>query len=133
MGSFKLIFLIPFFTFAQYKAPKPTAREWLGKHDDVAHFYGSVSINEFSYQVSSWTFPKWSETKKVLISNAVTASCIFIKERYDMLKRNPTGWNWMDVFIGFWAIAIYDIFNICRFDFKRRDDYSFENKYLLVY
>lgn len=119
MGSFKLIFIIlPFLTFGQQKAPTP--REWIAKHDDVAHFYGSCGINELTYQIQGLLFPKKKEVHKVLFANLVTTSCIFIKERYDVLKAKPTGWSWADIFIGLWAILIYDIVNICRFDYKNR-------------
>ena len=50
-----------------------------------------------------------------------------------MVKKNPTGWGWMDMFIGVWAIAIYDIVKICWYDWKHRNDYSFESKKLLLY
>ena len=120
----KYLLLIPLFTLAQYKAPKPTAREWLSKHDDVTHFYGSCGINEITYQIQGLLFPKKKEVNKVLFANLVTTSCIFTKELYDTRKAKPTGFSWSDIFIGLWAILIYDIFNICRYDWKHRNDYK---------
>lgn len=99
--------------------------------DDVKHFYGSVMVNEASYQIQSWAFPKMKETPKVLISNGITLLAIFGKEWYDTKKKRPTGFSCDDIFVGSWAIPIYDIFNICRNDWKHRNDYSFKNKDLL--
>lgn len=116
-----LLLILPFLTFAQErKIP-----------DDVLHFYGSVAINETSYQINTWAFPKMKEHKKVLISNGITLTCIFAKELYDTKKKRPTGFSWDDIFVGSWAIPVYDIFNICRYDWKTRKDYSFANKHLL--
>lgn len=102
------------------------------KDDKVLHFYGSVLINESTYQIQSFAFPKSKEVNKVLISNGVTLACIFAKEFYDTKKAKPTGFSWDDIFVGSWAIPVYDIFNICRNDWKKRGDYSFVNKDLLV-
>ena len=111
------------------------------QRDDVLHFYGSFAINETSYQIQTWAFPKLSEPKKVLISNGVTLVCIFSKEFYDKHKSSPTGFSWDDIFVGSWAIPVYDIFNTCRFDFKHRDAeykiqegyYEFNHHYLEKY
>ena len=91
------------------------------QRDDVLHFYGSVVVNESAYQVQTWAFPEMKEVPKVLVSNGITVSCIFLKEFYDTKKRKPTGFNWDDVFVGSWAIPVYDIFNTCRYDWKHRD------------
>lgn len=122
MGSFKLIFILPFLTFAQSNFER----------DKALHFYGSVAINESTYQIQSMAFPKMKEHKKVLISNGITLTCIFAKELYDVRKAKPTGFSWDDIFVGSWAIPLYDVFNICRYDWKTRHDYSFVNKDLLV-
>lgn len=111
MGSFKLIFIIlPFLTFGQRSE----------KVNDALHFYGSVAINETSYQIQGLVFPKMKETPKVLISNGITLLAIFGKEFYDTKKKNPTGFSWDDALTGCWSVPIYDIVNICRFDYKRR-------------
>lgn len=88
------------------------------ERDDVLHFYGSFAINEGAYQIQSFAFPKMKETKKVLISNGITLLAIFGKEWYDTKKKRPTGFSWDDIAVGSWAVPIYDIFNIVRYDFK---------------
>lgn len=101
------------------KAPQPRpVRDWLGQHDDVAHFYGSCFVNEAAYQVSGKLFPKWGTGKRLAFSCATTLVAITAKERWDMIKRNPTGWSWSDWLMGCWAIPIYCIVRICLNDFR---------------
>jgi len=117
-----LLLILPFFTFAQ-------------RSDNVnaaLHFYGSAAINESTYQIQSYAFPKWKESRKILISNGITLACIFTKEVYDTKKKKPTGFSWDDIFVGCWSIPVYDIVNLCRYDWKKRHDYSFVNRDLLV-
>lgn len=92
------------------------------QRDDVFHFYGSVIIDESAYQIQSYAFPEMKEVPKVLIANGVTLLCIFGKERFDMVKKHPTGFSWDDVFVGSWAIPVYDIFNTCRYDLRHREE-----------
>jgi uncharacterized membrane protein len=103
------------------------------QRDDVLHFYGAVTINDVSYHVQSFAAPKWSANKKILVSNGVTISCMVAKEFYDMRKPRPTGFSWMDIFMGSWGTIIYDIVRVCINDFKKKDEYSFESKRLIVY
>ena len=127
MGSFKLIFLIPFFSFSQ------TLTEFTTKYNSEVHFYSAFAINDLSYHVQSWSCPKWSPTKKILVSNGITLVAIFGKEFYDTKKKKPTGFSWDDALIGCWSIPVYDIVRICINDHKKRNEYSFESKRLLVY
>jgi len=120
--KYLLIILFPFFFKAQLdKIPS-----------EVKHFYGAIIINEGTYQIQSFAYPKWTPTKKVLIANGITLTAIFGKEIYDKHKKNPTGFSWDDIFIGCWSIPVYDIVRICINDVKKRREYSFENKNLLV-
>ena len=123
----KYLLLIPFFTFSQ------TLKDFTTKYNSEVHFYTAFSINEVSYQVQTIACPKWTPTKKILIGNGITLVAVFGKEIYDKHKAKPTGFSWNDAFIGCWSIPIYDIFRICLNDFKKRREYSFENKNLLVY
>lgn len=109
----KYLLLLPLFTLSQLKVNSK-----LTIPDDVLHFYGSFAINEGAYQIQSFAFPKMKETKKVLISNGITLLAIFGKEWYDTKKKRPTGFSWDDIAVGSWAVPIYDIFNIVRYDFK---------------
>jgi len=127
-----LTMLLPVWLSAQQgAAPPPTPaalttapskqrpmRDWLGQHDDVAHFYGSFFLNEAAYQIQGWAFPKWKPSRKILIANAFTVLCISAKERFDMFKKNPTEWSWDDWLIGLWAIPIYNIVRICLNDWR---------------
>jgi len=115
MGSFKLIFLIPFFTFGQ------SFKEFSSKHNDAVHFYTAFGINEASYQIQSYAFPKWKPARKILVSNLVTLAAIFGKEFYDSHKANPTGVSKPDILNGIWSIPVYDIWNVCRRDFLGHD------------
>ena len=120
-----IILLFPIMLSAQHKP----VRDWLTTHNDVAHFYGSVLVNETAYQVSGKLFPEWRPGKRIAFSNVVTLIAISIKERYDMLKANPTGWSWDDFFIGCWAIPVYDIVRICLNDFRKSpNDAYYKNK-----
>jgi hypothetical protein len=39
----------------------------------------------------------------------------------------------MDIFMGSWGTIIYDIVRVCINDYKKKDEYSFESKRLIVY
>jgi hypothetical protein len=115
MGSFKLILLIPFFTFGQ------SFKEFSTKHNDAVHFYAAFMTNEAAYQIQSYAFPKWKPARKILVSNAITVMAIVLKEVYDKHKPNPTGVSKLDMMNGGWSIPVYDIFNIVRRDFLGHD------------
>jgi hypothetical protein len=120
----KILLLIPFFTFGQ---------NFVTKYNAEVHFYSAFAVNEVSYQTLSLACPKWKPAKKILISNGITLLAVFGKEIYDVRKANPTGFSWPDAFVGTWSIPVYDIFRVCVNDFKKRREYSFENKRLIVY
>lgn len=110
-----------------------TFKEFSTKYNSEVHFYTAFAVNDVSYHIQTWAFPKWSPTKKILISNGITLTAIFSKELYDTRKKKPTCFSWDDALIGCWSIPIYDIVRICLNDFKKRNEYSFENKRLLLY
>jgi hypothetical protein len=93
---------------------------WAKIPDDAKHFYGAFTINEASYQIQSLAFPDMKEAQKVLIANGITILCVFGKEYYDERKPHPTHDHIDDIVPGVWSIPIYDIFNICRTDVKKR-------------
>ena len=107
-----------------------TLTDFTTKYNAEVHFYVPFAINDLSYHVQTWTCPKWSPAKKILVSNAITLTAVFSKEIYDKHKKRPTGFSWDDAFIGCWSIPVYDIFRICLNDFKKRDKYD---RNLLVY
>lgn len=124
MRNVLLILFVPILLSAQQPGagsaprPKQPVRDWLGVHDDVAHFYGSFFINEAAYQIQGFAFPDWKPSKRMLFSSAFTLGCIALKERWDMSKKHPTGWSWDDFFIGCWAIPVYLIVRVCLNDFR---------------
>lgn len=115
MGSFKLIFILPFLTFAQSKPPEP----FITKYNAEVHFYGSCLVNDAAYSLQGLIWPNRTPAKKLLISNATTLVMITGKEVYDIHKRKPTGFSKDDFFIGLWAMAIYTIVRICINDFRK--------------
>ena len=122
----KYLLLIPCFTFGQISWEK-----FNNTHNDAVHFWAAFSVNELTYQVQSFTCPKWKESRKLLISSGITLGVIFAKEVYDKHKKHPTGFSKDDILNGSWSIPVYLIFNICRNDWKKRNDYSLQNKYLV--
>ena len=94
-------------------------KEFSTKYNAEVHFYTAFAVNEVSYQSLTLACPKWKPSRKILVSNAVTLSCIFAKELYDSRKAKPTGFSWDDVFVGTWSIPIYDIVRICANDFRK--------------
>ena len=115
MGSFKLILILPFLTFAQSKPPEP----FITKYNAEVHFYGSCLVNDAAYSLQGLIWPNRTPAKKLLISNAMTLACISSKEFYDTQKKRPTGWGWSDWLVGLWAMAIYTIVRICINDFRK--------------
>jgi hypothetical protein len=113
-----LLLILPFFTFAQNKAPRPI-EAFTTKYNSEVHFYGSCLINDAAYSIQGLIWPNRKPAKKLLISNAITLSCITLKEVYDIRKPKPTGWSWDDWLIGVWAMAIYCIVRICINDFRK--------------
>lgn len=115
MGSFKLILILPFLTFAQSKPPEP----FITKYNAEVHFYGSCLVNDAAYSLQGLIWPNRTPAKKLLISNAMTLAVITAKESYDIVKPRPTGWGWSDWLVGLWAMAIYTIVRICINDFRK--------------
>ena len=99
MGGFKLIFIIPFFTFGQID-------------DKTLHFYGTVTVCDIAYHIPKKNKFAWAICTGVAVGVG--------KEIYDMYKPKPTGFNKQDLFIDGWAILCYIPFRICLNDFNKR-------------
>lgn len=127
MGSFKLILLIPFFTFSQLKNDW---QKFSTKNNAAVHFYAAFLVDVTAYQVQSYACPKWKPAKKILVSNLVTLSVITLKEVYDMHKPNKTGFSWDDVLNGVWSVPVYDIINVCKRDYLGRDSFEYRKELL---
>lgn len=114
-----LLILISFTLSAQYNRPPEPVPAFITKYNAEVHFYGSCLINDVAYTVQGLIWPDMKPAKKLLISNAVTLSCITLKETYDIYKANPTGFSKPDFFTGLWAMAIYTVVRICINDFRQ--------------
>ena len=104
---------------AQYNKPPEPVPAFITKYNAECHFYGSCLINDVAYTLQGLIWPDRTPTKKLLLSNAVTLTCITLKETYDIYKANPTGFGKMDFFVGVWAMAIYTVVRICINDFRQ--------------
>ena len=99
---------------------------------DVKHFYSSVALCEVTYHTQRLLLPKQKEHNRFLITIGTVLTLGVTKEVWDMRKKNPTGFSKDDLFMDSWGILCWVPFRICLNDWKKRNDYSFENKNLLL-
>jgi len=112
-----LLFILISFTCAS----QTDWQKWSTKNNEAVHFYTAFGINEATYQIQSYAFPKWKPGRKMLVSNLVVLAAVFGKEVYDTRKAHPTGFSKDDIGMGVWSVPVWDIWNICRNNYRGYD------------